>query len=307
MIMINFRTSTDELTIGQLAEAVSKISGLRCTAAMIYNYEKQGLLPPPRRSPGGMRKFTREDVARVVHIKRAQAEGLLLEEIKNSPENELQPKEDLLPIEIPNGRKTAILNAAAVIFLHKGYLETTLNDIAREAEVAISTVYQHFGSKEELFLALTDSFSFVQSLGSIETALKLGEGNTIQDIRQAMIGVANAFLYAPVANVEIIRLFITEVKRFPEIGKVYRERLVAPSEGLLAEFLSKQIALGIFRSVDEQLAAGAFYGMFLTVVVNEYMFLDCDLQHMPTPEGVATVVDIFLRGLLIDPNTQLGS
>jgi AcrR family transcriptional regulator len=299
--MMNYQTTKDEFTIGQLTEAVTNISGLRCTPAMIYNYEKQGLLPLPRRSPGGVRRFRREDVAHVVQIKRAQMEGLSLDEIKHSLENELWLKNDLPPIEIPNGRKTAILNAAAAIFPQKGYLETTLNDIAREAGVAISTVYQHFGSKEELFLDLTDSFSFVQSLENIETALKLGEGGTLQDLRHAMIGAANAFLYAPVANVEIVRLFITEVKRFPEIGKVYRERLVAPSQGLFAEFLGKQIARGIFRSVDPHLAAGAFFGMFLNDVVNEYMFLDRDLQHMPTPEGVATMVEIFLRGMLISP------
>jgi TetR/AcrR family transcriptional regulator, mexJK operon transcriptional repressor len=297
--MMNFQTSTNEFTIGQLADAVTKISGLRCTPAMIYNYEKQGLLPPPRRSPGGMRKFSREDVARVVQIKRAQAEGFSLDEIKNGLETEFLPKNDLLPVEIPNDRKTAILNAAAVIFPQKGYLETTLNDIAREAGVAVTTVYQHFGSKEQLFLALTDSFSFVQSLENIETALKLGEGGTLQDLRQAMIGVANAFLYAPVANVEIIRLFITEVKRFPEIGKVYREHLVPQSQGPLAEFFNKQITRGVFRPVDVRLAADAFLGMFLTTVINEYMFLDRDLQQMPTPEGVAAMVDIFLRGMLV--------
>jgi hypothetical protein len=59
---------------------------------------------------------------------------------------------------------------------------------------------------------------------------------------------------------------------------------------------------GIFRSVDVRLAAGAFFGMFLNDVVNEYLFLDHDLQQMPTQEGVATKVDIFLRGLLVNPS-----
>ncbi len=290
-----------ELTIGQLAEAVVKISGLRCTPAMIYNYEKQGLLPRPRRSPGGVRKFRREDIAHVVQIKQAQMDGLSLEEIKRNLENGLQPKIDLPSIELPNGRRTSILNAAAAVFPQKGYLETTLNDIAREGGVAISTVYQYFGSKEALFLALTDSYSFVQSLENIKAALKLDEGGTLHDLRQAMIGVANAFLYAPVANVEIIRLFIMEVNRFPEIGKVYRERLARPGQDLFAEFLGIQIERGIFRPVDVHVAAGAFFGMFLNDIVNEYLFLDRELQYMPKPEGVAAMVDIFLRGMLTNP------
>jgi AcrR family transcriptional regulator len=179
---------------------------------------------------------------------------------------------------------------------------TTLNEIAREAGVSVSTVYQYFSSKENLFMALTDSLSFVHSLENIEAALKLGENGGVDDLRQAMIGVANAFLYAPRTNVEVIRLFIIEVKRFPVIGNIYRERLVSPGQNRFAEFLRLQMERGIFRSVDVRLAAGAFFGMFLNDVVNEYLFLDRDLQQMPTQEGVATKVEIFLRGLLVNPS-----
>jgi AcrR family transcriptional regulator len=299
--MNNIQLSDGELSVGQLAEAVMRITGLRCTPAMIYNYEKQGLLPPPRRSSGGVRKFRHEDLALVIRIKQAQVEGLSLEEIKRGLEDGLLQSEELPAIEIPNDKKSAILNAASVVFLEKGYVGTTLNEIAREAGVSVSTVYQYFGSKENLFLALTDSLSFVQSLENIEAALKVGESGDINDLRQAMIGVANAFLYAPRTNVEVIRLFIIEVKRFPIIGNIYRERLVSPGQGRFAEFLRQQIERGLFRPVDVHLAAGAFFGMFLNDVINEYLFLDRDLQHMPTPEGVASMVEIFLCGMLLNP------
>ena len=151
-------------------------------------------------------------------------------------------------------------------------------------------------------MELTNSISFVQSLENINKAIKLGHSGEIHDLRRAMIGVANAFLYAPVANVEVIRLFIAEVKRFPEIGKIYRERLVSPGHNLFAEFLRIQIDRGVFRPMNVQIAAGAFFGMFLNDVVNEYLFMDIELQQMPTPEDVAEKVDIFLRGILLNPS-----
>jgi TetR/AcrR family transcriptional regulator, mexJK operon transcriptional repressor len=295
--------STGELTIGQLADAVLKVIGLRCTPAMIYNYEKLGLLPPPRRSEGGVRKFPREAIAQVVQIKRMQVEGFSLDMIKARLEIGDLPPEVIPPIDVPNDRKVDILNAAATIFPQKGYLETTLNDIAREAGVAVSTVYQHFRSKEELFLDLADSINFIHSMENINSAL---EGrNDICDyngLRETMIRVANAFLFAPLMNVEIIRLFITEVKRFPTIGKIYRERLMAPGEVRLGEFLKLQMERGIFHSVEPRLAASAFYGMFLNTIISEYLFMDRDMEYMPSPEGVAAMVEIFLRGMMIDKN-----
>jgi TetR/AcrR family transcriptional regulator, fatty acid metabolism regulator protein len=59
---------------------------------------------------------------------------------------------------IANGRKLnakdRILKAGTTVFSRKGYSETTISDIAREAAVSDASVYQHFGGKEELFLAV---------------------------------------------------------------------------------------------------------------------------------------------------------
>ena len=57
-----------------------------------------------------------------------------------------------------NGRKLdakdRILKAGTV-FSRKGYSETTISDVAREARVSNASVYQHFSGKEELFVAVS--------------------------------------------------------------------------------------------------------------------------------------------------------
>jgi TetR/AcrR family transcriptional regulator, mexJK operon transcriptional repressor len=249
-----------------------------------------------------VRKFLPEDVARVIHIKKEQETGRSLEEIKQKLESGLLPREEIPAMEIPNDKRMDILDAASTVFLSKGYLETSINEIAREAGVAVSTVYQYFGSKENLFLALADNMSFVQTTENIKAALNIGASGEIQDLRQALIEASEAFLNAPLENVEIIRLFITEVKRFSVIGDLYRERISAPVQMHIAEFLLAQIRRGIFRRVDVNLAAGAFMSIFLGPVINEYLFMDDNPQQLPTAEGVAALVDIFLRGLLVDPS-----
>jgi len=65
-------------------------------------------------------------------------------------------------------RKTHILKAALTCFSSKGYYQSTMDDIVREAGLSKGGVYVHFSSKRELFLALfdwaTDEMGILQSL-----------------------------------------------------------------------------------------------------------------------------------------------
>ncbi len=50
--------------------------------------------------------------------------------------------------------KEQILNVAEAQFAEKGFAGTTLRGVIREAGVNIAAVHYHFGSKEELFVAV---------------------------------------------------------------------------------------------------------------------------------------------------------
>lgn len=51
-------------------------------------------------------------------------------------------------------RRRAILDAAARLLVAQGYEETTIEEIAEQAEVGVGTVYNYFHSKAELLMAL---------------------------------------------------------------------------------------------------------------------------------------------------------
>lgn len=53
-------------------------------------------------------------------------------------------------------RHAAILNSAAKIIRRQGYKKTTMENIAAEAEVGVATVYNYFGTKENIFRAIFD-------------------------------------------------------------------------------------------------------------------------------------------------------
>ena len=62
---------------------------------------------------------------------------------------------------IATDTKEQILNVAERQFAEKGYAGTTLRGVIKEAEVNIAAVHYHFGSKEELFIALKYIYTFV--------------------------------------------------------------------------------------------------------------------------------------------------
>lgn len=63
------------------------ISGLAAAAAVsietVRYYQRRGLLQEPARPPGGVRRYTHTDVDQLRFIKRAQAIGFTLEEIRS--------------------------------------------------------------------------------------------------------------------------------------------------------------------------------------------------------------------------------
>lgn len=65
------------MNIGRLAQ----LTGVPIDT--VRYYEKQHLLPPPARSPGGYRHYEPDDVLRLNFIRRAKALGFTLEEIRD--------------------------------------------------------------------------------------------------------------------------------------------------------------------------------------------------------------------------------
>ncbi len=56
-------------------------------------------------------------------------------------------------------RRAEILDAALQVFGQYGYRRTSMDDVAREADIAKGTIYLSFTSKEEVFQALSERLS----------------------------------------------------------------------------------------------------------------------------------------------------
>ena len=288
------------VTIGELTTTVTNMTGKRCTSAMVYNYERIGLIPTPDRTSGGFRLFKPYDVILVAQIKRWQEQGLTLGEIKEKlQQNGDNFDEDLIVNDLVSDRKTQILVAAGSVFIQKGYKETTLQDIAQVVGITSAAIYQYFNSKEELFLSLVDNLSFIDVMDEITSPLELSSRTKFEDIRATLIEVAEAFLDRHHPNADVMRLFVAEVRHFPEIGERYCQRLIAPIEARLEQYFQTQIDRGLFRTVDVKLAVHAFFGIFLNFVFTQDLLNGKKVLIFPSDNQVPQLVDLFLAGVKI--------
>ncbi len=72
--------------------------------------------------------------------------------------------------ESPEGRRQVLVNEAARLFGSKGYENTSMRDIAAAVGILPGSLYHHFRSKEELFVAVY-AFGVSQILAAVESAV----------------------------------------------------------------------------------------------------------------------------------------
>lgn len=100
-----------------------------------------------------------------------------------------------------------ILTCAARLFRKLGYAAVSLRDVASEAGVTTGSLYHHFGSKEDLVLALLEQ-GYEQILRVVQAALETAQAKS--DARASMLAALTAHLRCllaadslPAANIRI--------------------------------------------------------------------------------------------------------
>ncbi len=166
----------------------------------------------------------------------------------------------------------AIREAAARLFLERGYQATSMDEIAAAARISKQTIYTHFPSKELLFadLVLSNTERVEQFAASMVATF-----NAAGDTRQGLRDLARAYA-ALVVRPEVLqlrRLVLGEAGRFPELARTYYERVPGRVYEMLAGLFRELAGAGKLRIEDPELAARHFAWLVLGIPLDRGMFL----------------------------------
>jgi len=189
-------------------------------------------------------------------------------------------------------KRKAILDAAKVLFLSKGYANTSMDAVAAEAGVSKLTVYSHFNDKETLFSAAV--------VAKCEEQLpplffELPEGVAVETV---LLNIARGFhqLINSDESVNLHRLMMTLGSQDPKLAQIFFE---AGPERMLhgMERLLRRIDESGVLSIDKPHNAAEHFFCLLKGAGNFRLLYGCG--EPPVGEAaeshVREVVGLFMR------------
>ena len=210
------------------------------------------------------------------------------------------------PIEPPCGRRAArkearrkaILAVALDVFCAQGYAATTMSAIAARLGGSKGTLWSYFGSKEELFRAVTDEVS-----GRVaESVVPLLDGG--MPLREALLRFCHHFI-ATISTPEAItiyRMIVGESGQFPELGRGFRANNVSRIESALAAFVARHMEEGTLRREDPARVAVTITSLCLGEAYREALWGSLPPDPAKVAADALHTTDLVLRSYRPDPS-----
>lgn len=153
-------------------------------------------------------------------------------------------------------RQEQILEAALHVFSQKGYDKATVPDIAREAGIAVGSIYNYFPNKRELFIAAIAKFIIEPFAAVIKRTPQNGDADYISTIveNRLNIGLENIGHFIPLFG---------DIQRDPELRQKYTEQVLQPVFGMMEKYYASRIEEGAFRKMNPSIITRALGGMVI--------------------------------------------
>jgi TetR/AcrR family transcriptional repressor of mexJK operon len=192
-------------------------------------------------------------------------------------------------------KRRSILAAAATVFLRKGYLGTSMDEVAALASVSKQTVYKHFDDKERLFAEVVAAAVDEVSDPVHEVVLHLDDSVDLEVALRDLARRQLAMVMQP-RLLQLRRLVIGEAGRFPDLGRTFYERGPERTIDALAGVFEQLAQQGSLEVDDPRLAAAHFNWLVMSIPLNEAMLRGTD--EPASPEELDHYADAGVRAFV---------
>jgi AcrR family transcriptional regulator len=192
-----------------------------------------------------------------------------------------------MPDPEPRDLRELILESAKILFSQQGYHGLAMRQISESLGVAKSALYYHFKDKEQLFLALLESY-----LDEVESALDSIQSQPVPSSQRVRL-LVEYILRQPAEQRAIIRLASQEMVQLSESVRqsfhlVYRKKFIDKIKSILQSGMES----GEFIRLDPEIATWALLGMMYP-----YFFPGYAADSRVPDETIRQMLTIYLEGI----------
>lgn len=202
-----------------------------------------------------------------------------------------QPTEMQLPLSRSEQKRQQVLVAAIDLFCRQGFPHTSMDEVAKLAGVSKQTVYSHYGSKDELFVAAIESKCVGHNL----------HDDLLNDPSQPEAALTQFALQfgEMIVSPEAITVFkacVAQSESHPEVSRLFFEAGPQHIVGILADYLLAVEALGRYKFGNaHQSAVRLCLMLFGELKLRLELGLEIEGLMLEREEYIHGCADMFLR------------
>ena len=178
-----------------------------------------------------------------------------------------------------------ILKAAMHLFANRGFHETSMSEVAREAHVSKALIFWHFKTKEELFVAVLNRLLEPYFIDFAEEAGILDERAQIRKLVEFYLDFVHD-------NANSVRFFLAQMlhdQRFSEGLNEQVLKIYSGYRGMLVELIARAQQKGLCALRFTPQAAAGFLLSALNGILIEHLFVANN--PLDSEEAVAMVTE----------------
>ncbi len=162
-----------------------------------------------------------------------------------------------------------ILKAATRLFANRGFHETSMSEVAREARVSKALIFWHFKTKEELFLAVLNRLLEPYFIDFAEESRMLDE-------REQILKLVEFYLLFVHDHANSVRFFLAQMLREQRLSEGLGEQIMRLYSGyrdMLVELILRAQERGLCSGSFTAESAAGFILSALNGLMIEFLFM----------------------------------
>ncbi len=195
--------------------------------------------------------------------------------------------------------RSELLVAASKVFAEKGFHAATLEEIAREAEVAVGTLYLYFKSKEEMYLSLLEQ-KYMELLNQLRNRMKTSD-DPLKKLKDHVRFVLQHFE----REIEFFSIFIYERGHLGRLSATKGDHqrihnLYSQPINMLTNIIRDAKREGLIANYNSRDLAVLLSGMLKSIIVSQCL----DKRKIGLRGKADLILNVFLSGVKKSPRTS---